>query len=193
MGAPKRNQLTIASNLITAKKRPLSASNSQYNSSHSSTNSQEIQHTDNEWIYPKKAAKLHKSTNPQFGLTNITNKFATFNDKEINTEIDDLAINLSNSSNVKDTPSSSLHNTAAHKQDKLGKPPPIHVCNSTLEKIVVLLKNNNFVKNTLTVKQNDIDKCSISATTLDIFSKIVNILKINEFKFYTYTPKNKKL
>lgn len=63
----------------------------------------------------------------------------------------------------------------------------------SIEIIVNLFKTKNLEKkNSFTLKQSD-DNCIVYLQNLTIYKTIVEILKTEKIKFFTFTPKNYKL
>ncbi|XP_015189833.1 PREDICTED: nucleic-acid-binding protein from mobile element jockey-like [Polistes dominula] len=70
------------------------------------------------------------------------------------------------------------------------RPPPIYVCDIQFENIKGVLKKMN--SKDLIIKKTDSETCTIFASSLSTYKDTINICKVNQFKFYTYTPNSAK-
>ena len=76
------------------------------------------------------------------------------------------------------------------QQEKPARPPPIYIIKTKLNGISNLLTEGNIQKNEFLINQSTHDCLSISARTMPLYGKIVEILKNKSTLYYTYSPKN---
>lgn len=72
------------------------------------------------------------------------------------------------------------------------KPPPIYVYAVKIQTIINILKNSQMNRESFAVKQLSDGECTVYASSLEIFNSILKTFKENNYKFFTYTPKELK-
>ena len=76
------------------------------------------------------------------------------------------------------------------QQEKPARPPPVYIIKAKLNDITNLLTEGNIQKNEFLKNQSTHDSLSISARTMPLYRKIIEILKNKGALYYTFTPKN---
>ena len=152
--------------------------------------------SDNEraWITPSRKRQTRSPTQHESSKktkAELSNKYAllaqdTSNQMEYEDENDDEEINSqTQDENQQDAP-------PASQQHAKSRPPPIYTYEKPLKELSIILGNTEEISNKYIVKFNK-NNCNMILThNLEIHEKVKSLLKTNNIKHYTYTPKHLK-
>ena len=134
-----------------------------------------------DWQLPKNTVKDPNQKAHRRRPVSTSNSFAQLSDDN-DSQLDNM--DHDGDSDIGITPTLTLT-----QQEKTARPPPIYI-KAKFNDIINLLTEGDIQTNKFLINQSTHDCLSISARTMPLYGKIVEILKNKGTLYYTYTPKN---